>query len=79
MAYQPINKSIPKYFNGEKVFGKKRDCKDFKPCFWDRRYCKLENNCRAKGYHCEGMSALLSSPPKECTGIKIDKWQKIIS
>lgn len=79
MAYQPIEKPIPKYYNGDKVFGKKRDCKDFKPYFWNRCYCKLERNCRANGYHCEGASGPLSRCPKCCTGIKVDKWQKIIS
>jgi len=22
-----------------------RDCKDFKPCFWDRNFCKLASRC----------------------------------
>ena len=69
MAYQPIEKPI----------SEKRDCKDFKPSFFNRRYCKLENSCRMHGYHCEGNSGVLSSRPKLCTGITIDKWQKIIS
>ena len=79
MAYQPIYKPIPKYFNGEKVWGK-RDCEDFKAYFfWDRRYCKYEYSCRRDGYHCEGLSGILSRRPKLCTGIAIDRWQEIIS
>jgi len=87
MAYQPVNKPIPKYFNGEKVFGKKRDCKDFKPYFWDRRYCKLSKKCKACGYSLntvyqskkiyQGINELYAE--KLCTGIKKDKWQQIIS
>ena len=79
MSYQPINKPIPKYYNGEKVFGKKRDCEDFRPYFWDSRYCKLENNCKAEGYHCDGFTGTLSRSPKSCTGISKDRWQEIIS
>ena len=79
MAYQPINEPIPKYYNGVKVFSKERDCKDFKPYFWNRRYCKLENSCRKDGYHCEGLSGIMSRLPILCTGITEDKWQKIIS
>ena len=79
MAYQPIEKPIPKYFNGKKVWSYKRDCEDFKPYFWNRRYCKLESNCRTDGYHCEGLAGIMSRCKKLCTGIKIDKWQKIIS
>lgn len=79
MAYQPINKPIPKYFNGKEVFSRKRDCKDFKPHFWDRRYCNLESNCRTNNYHCEGLSGIANRRNKLCTGIKIDRWQQIIS
>ena len=78
MSYQPIDKPISKYYNGRKVWGK-RDCEDFKPYFWDRKYCKLESSCRAEGYHCEGFNSPLSSWPKKCTGIAINKWQEIIS
>ena len=79
MSYQPIEKPIPEYCYGEKVFGRKRDCEDFKPFFWDRKHCKLENNCQSKGYHCEGFTGILSRRNKLCTGINEDKWQKIIS
>ena len=86
MAYQPIEKPIPKYFNGKKVFGRKRDCKDFKPYFWDRRYCKLSDKCEKEGYG--GIFPITMKPCISdgslindllCTGIKLDKWQKIIS
>jgi len=78
MAYQPIEKPIPKYFNGKKVWGK-RDCKDFKPFFLDRRHCKLADNCRTGDYHCESISSITNRWGKLCTGIKIDRWQKIVS
>ena len=78
MSYQPYNKRPPKYYNGKKVWGK-RDCKDFKPRFWDRRYCKLEDDCRANGYHCDGFTGILSRGPKLCTGITTKKWEEIIS
>ena len=86
MAYQPIDKPIPKYFNGEKVFGKKRDCKDFKAYFFDRRCCRLSNKCKKEGYGCLfpgtmkpcwSDGSLLNNVL--CTGIVLDKWQKIIS
>lgn len=81
MAYQPIEKPIPEYFEGKKVFGKKRDCKDFKPYFFNREHCKLEANCRVNGYHCEGLSGMLAHPrvKKLCTGISIDRWENIMS
>jgi len=79
MAYQPIEKPIPKYFNGNEVFGYKRDCKDFESFFFNRRFCKRESNCRANGYHCEGFAGIMSRGKKLCTGIKIDRWQKIMS
>jgi len=82
MAYQPIEKTIPEYFNGEKVWGK-RDCKDFKLFFFNRRYCKLSNKCKKCGYHCvefEYYEPLESYYPETvCTGINKDRWQKIIS
>ena len=89
MSYQPIEKQIPRYFNGEKVQGK-RDCKEFKPYFFKRRYCKLSNKCTKKGYHCDlpydtPFEALLDDWKCEgllldriCTGIEIEKWKKII-
>ena len=86
MSYQPIEKPIPKYFNGEKIFGRKRDCEDFKPLFFNRRYCKLSDKCIKKGYHCDlpynvplydlGCEEILSD--RICTGIEIEKWKKII-
>ena len=84
MAYQPINTPIPKYYNGEKVFGKKRDCEDFKAYFWNRRYCKLSNNCEKCGYYYEVdeyYEQLESFYPEELlyTGIKLDRWREIIS
>jgi len=79
MAYQPINKPIPKYFNGKKVWSYKRDCKDFEPYFFNRRYCKLEDSCRADGYHCEGFSGIMSRRKKLCTGITTNRWKEIIS
>ena len=78
MSYQPINEPIPKYYNGRKVWGK-RDCEDFKAYFWDRKYCKLENNCKAEGYHCEGFTGAMSRSPKSCTGIARDRWYEINS
>jgi len=87
MAYQPIEKPIPKYFNGDEVFGRKRDCKDFKPMFWNRRYCKLSDKCKKCGYRqeevykskvfYEGLNEYYSE--KMCTGIDKDRWQKIVS
>lgn len=77
MSYQPFEKSIPKYFNGEKIWGK-RDCKDFKPYFMDRKHCRLQNSCMANDYHCEGGNGILNRRDKLCTGIDINKWQKII-
>ena len=78
MSYQPINEPIPKYYNGKKVWGK-RDCKDFEPYLFNRRYCKLENNCRTDGYHCEGFSGVMSRYKKLCTGIATDRWYEIRS
>jgi len=85
MSYQPINKPIPKYYNGVKVFGKKRDCEDFESRFWDRRYCKFNNKCKRENYYCEyPLSRLRCYYPEisclaKCTGITIDRWQEIIS
>ena len=86
MAFQPINKPIPKYFNGRKVWGK-RDCKDFKPYFFNRRYCKLSNKCKKYVYRqeevykskifFEGFNEYYSE--KMCMGITENRWQKIIS
>ena len=71
MSYQPIEKPIPKYHNGEKVWGK-RDCEDFKPYFFNKRYCKLGEKCKGCGYHHILYQTM-------CIGINEDKWQKIIS
>ena len=83
MAYQPINKPIPKYFNGEKVFGEKRDCEDFAPFFLDRRYCRLSNKCPKEGYYYDeemySEQCGLINLMEKCTGIDEEKWQKIIS
>ena len=85
MSYQPINKPIPKYYNGRKVWGK-RDCEDFKAYFWDWRYCKLSDKCKKSGYGgcfqhtnwaCSGDGSLYNN--LLCTGIGLDRWQKIIS
>ena len=85
MAYQPMNKPIPKYFNGKKVWSHKRDCKDFKPYFFNKRYCKLSEKCKKGKYYCE--DPLTKTPcyypdlayGVRCTGISIDNWKKIIS
>jgi len=85
MAYQPINKPIPKYFNGKKVWSYKRDCEDFKPYFWNRRYCKLSNKCGNNKYGGilpytgKGCSDRTLLHGLLCTGIKKDRWQEIIS
>lgn len=76
MAYQSRNKPIPKYYNGKKVFDKKRDCEDFKPFFWNRMYCKLSSECKKDGYYCR---YILLANSFRCTGIDNDKWQKIVS
>jgi len=88
MAYQPIEKPIPKYYNGKKVWGK-RDCEDFKPLFFNRRYCKLSDECKKCGYFqdCYMINGVINNSlgiyqkmmNTFCTGIDKDRWQKIIS
>ena len=79
MAYQPIEKPIPKYFNGKEV----QDCADFKPFFFNRKYCKLTDKCKKCGYHCvifEHLEPFESYYPETlCTGINNERWKKIIS
>ena len=86
MAYQPIDKLIPGYFEGKKVFDKKRDCKDFWAYAFNRKCCRFSNRCKKEGYGCffpgtmkpcMGDGSLFGN--LLCTGIEIDKWQKIIS
>ena len=86
MAYQPIEKPIPEYFNGEKVFSKKRDCKDFWAYAFNKKCCRLSDKCKKKGYGCLFPGTM--KPCKSdgsllnyvlCTGVEIIKWQKIIS
>jgi len=56
----------------------KRDCKDFKPFFFDKRYCKYSFKCANAGtqyitrrhYDGRGLFDL------RCTGIKKDKKMK---
>lgn len=84
MAYQPKIKSIPFIFNGREVWGK-RDCEDFKPYFFSRRYCKLSEKCKKYKYYCEFPLTKIPCYHPEltynalCTGIDIDRWKKIIS
>lgn len=42
-----------------------RDCKDFKPMFWDRGHCKLANKCANAGSFVEG-----GYFPSYCSGVK---------
>ena len=77
MAYQPIDNPIPLYFNGKKIFGRKRDCKDFKPYFWNRRYCKLSDKCEKRGYYYDFFRG--DKITILCTGIDRERWEKIIS
>lgn len=85
MAYQPIEKPIPEFFNGNKIFGKKRDCKDFKPFFFNKRFCKLSDKCEKGGYGCVFPYTMHNCENSDlyndllCTGIKKDRWEKIIS
>jgi len=85
MAYQPIDKPIPKYFNGKKVWNYKRDCEDFKPYFFNQRFCKLSDKCEKEGYGCVFPYTMKNCKNSNlysdlfCTGIAIDRWQEIIS
>lgn len=85
MAFQPINKPVPKYYNGKKVFGRERDCKDFKPYFFNRKYCKLSDKCEKKGYGCVFPYTMQNCANSDlyndllCTGIDRDRWQEIMS
>ena len=84
MAYQSNKKRVPKYFKGTLVFGKERDCKDFRAYLFNKRCCRLSNKCKKEGYGCffsntmdpcMGDSSFFSG--LVCTGIKLDTWQEI--
>ena len=67
MAFKAIGKT-----------NKKHDCKDFKPYFFDKRYCKLTFKCvnavneyvRRRHYDARGLFDL------RCTGIEKDEKMK---